>query len=563
MERTKLKYRHFGTGEASHDNCMWRFVVKEFGGRDGKQIVCEDQTHFIRVSQVLRNLRADNTYEDMLAIMKTNVDHRSFQSVPSVQWHASLHKITSSQPKCDEWFQRKLKKTLVMFTMPLRNSSSRMLDQQSIEMIPTLMKLQVKYASRPTESSDLMASSSIAYALQKAAAEDKTLTLAAPIALNAIFLEGLQSGGIAHLMEPTIEASISAKLDDLLLKWMLMCFDKTTEIEDKVCTTFKEFRDAAHKHLLKYGTSLLMVKNAAAELTPKKLPPAPRMPAASTKPSSPSVQSSPRHLSDLDEDDLPSPSPTCSPSSSPMITAALDVGSTTRLLQFLNHEDFEDFKSMLVLQRCWAEMSGRASGPKVSLCVLVNDIISALDGFIEPCWVATIRHGLQQGHHNDYFEDSSKAEEFLKLRPRMLVALLSQWCTGSSRLTADDHKEALIFHSNDEMFEEAAACDVSEGMDDSGHRVLFWTAAMETLVTTPSMTQDAFAEWIGQYIESIQRDAEPAVIAPQPVPELSLPPAAGQLELDTAESDLLDEKEADAAPVDTAETSVSAELICI
>ena len=144
MERTKLKYRHFGTGEASHDNCMWRFVVKEFGGRDGKQIVCEDQTHFIRVSQVLRNLRADNTYEDMLAIMKTNVDHRSFQSVPSVQWHASLHKITSSQPKCDEWFQRKLMTTLVMFTMPLRNSSSRMLDQQSIDRIPTLMKLQVK-----------------------------------------------------------------------------------------------------------------------------------------------------------------------------------------------------------------------------------------------------------------------------------------------------------------------------------------------------------------------------------------------------------------------------------
>ena len=212
-----------------------------------------------------------------------------------------------------------------------------------------------------------------------------------------------------------------------------------------------------------------------------------------------------------------------------MITAALDVDSTTRLLQFLNHEDFGNFKSLLIFQRCWAEMSGRASGPEVSLCVLVNDIISALDGFIEPCWVATIRHGMHQGHHNDDFEDSSKAEEFLKLRPRMLVALLTQWCTGSSRLTADDHKPALIFHSNDEMFDEAAACDVSEGMDDSGLRVLFWTAPMETLDTTPSMTKDAFSEWACQYIESIQRNAEPAV----PVPEFSLPPAAGQLELDT------------------------------
>ena len=99
MDRTPLKYRHVGTGEASHDNTMWRFIVREFGGPDGKASIVDGQTHLLRVTRVMRSAKSDGSFNDLNMLMKSSVDHRASQAIPIREWHSSLHKITSSVQK--------------------------------------------------------------------------------------------------------------------------------------------------------------------------------------------------------------------------------------------------------------------------------------------------------------------------------------------------------------------------------------------------------------------------------------------------------------------------------
>ena len=78
MKKHKLKHRHFGTGQASHDNTMWRHILTEFGGEKGQDLIVNHQTHCLYVFQFMRNTKADESFQDLVSFMKDNCDHRLF-----------------------------------------------------------------------------------------------------------------------------------------------------------------------------------------------------------------------------------------------------------------------------------------------------------------------------------------------------------------------------------------------------------------------------------------------------------------------------------------------------
>ena len=68
MKKHKLKYMHFGTGQASHDNTMWRHILAEFGWEKGQYLIVNNQTQCLCVFQFMRNTKVDSSCGDFCQV---------------------------------------------------------------------------------------------------------------------------------------------------------------------------------------------------------------------------------------------------------------------------------------------------------------------------------------------------------------------------------------------------------------------------------------------------------------------------------------------------------------
>ena len=91
-------------------------------------------------------------------------------------------------------------------------------------------------------------------------ATDTLITIPIAVAPNAALIESLQAGdGVWH-KDKKVHPSWSAQFDDIICKLITLFFSTAVNVgQDKLITTFKDFRRCAHGYIIKLCEALVYV----------------------------------------------------------------------------------------------------------------------------------------------------------------------------------------------------------------------------------------------------------------------------------------------------------------